>query len=67
MKALLKTRWIEFIVGCGILLLAYTGSPRTMIEVFIVIGGIACGGLLLILSWMRDRQQANADGRSIRQ
>ncbi|HOT98901.1 MAG TPA: hypothetical protein PKZ83_17395 [bacterium] len=64
MKALIENRWVEFFIGCGIILLAYTGSPRTMVEVFIAVGGTSLGAILLILSWNRDQDQANSHRRS---
>jgi hypothetical protein len=63
---MLENRWVEFCLGCGIILIAYTGSPRTMTEVFIAIGGTALGGLLLIVSWMQDCQHSNSNRRRTR-
>lgn len=53
---ILENRWVEFLVGCGVLYAAYHESPRTTAEALIAIAGGVLGALFLILSWYRDQE-----------
>ncbi len=64
---LFENRWIQFFLGCGIISVAYSASPRTTVEVCIAIGGILFGSLILLMSWIGDKQQSITSGRSARQ
>jgi len=65
-RLLFESRWVQFFLGCGVITIAYTGSPRTITEIFIAVGGCALGGLILLLSWMRDQEQTEMSKRRLK-
>jgi len=62
---ILENRWVEFLVGCGVLYAAYHESPRTTVEAVIAIAGGVLGALFLILSWYRDQEYSERQKRRI--
>lgn len=63
---IIENRLVEFLAGCGVLYVAYIKSPQTTTEIFIAIGGCALGGLILLLSWMREEEPAEMSKRGLR-
>ena len=60
MEKLLENRWVEFMAGVGVLLIAYLDSPQTAAVKIAAIAGSFLAGLVLVVSW---RQEHQADGR----
>ena len=63
---IIENRLVEFLTGCGVLYAAYHTSPHTITEIFIAVGGCALGGLILLLSWMRDQEQTEMSKRRLK-